>query len=121
MSKIVDRMSADLASRSSRRGFLGRIARVSAVIGVSAFGLVGLEQEAAAYDVVCCTLASAGRCPTCPNCPASYDYTYYWACCYGGCRWYCRDCEQTSTGSWCSCYWTDNVNCNGICSFHPAP
>jgi len=122
MNKLLESVETSLASRSSRRGFLGWIARATLVMASSALGLVGLQQRAVAYDVVCCTLATATHCSTCPNCPPSYDYTYWWTCCYGGCVYYCRDCENTSLGTWCSCYWTENANCTGqICSFRPAP
>lgn len=117
---ILDPIQFHLARRSTRRGLLGRMARATALVGASALGLVGLQSKAAAADA-CCNLASGTRCTTCPNCPPSHPIDWWWTCCYNGCKYFCRDCYNSELGTYCSCFWSDNSNCGGICSFSPAP
>jgi hypothetical protein len=109
MSDLIDK-AEELAAkpgRLSRRGFVGRMAKLSAGAMAAVAGLAEFPGSAHAANVVCCNLAfpnnicnsnyeGTNKCPT--NCGTSWT----WTCSYGAnhCPWVCGECYS------CSCSFT---------------
>ncbi len=110
MSKILNRITARLADRTSRRGFfsvMGKvIAGLSAITAGEVFtagqGNAASNQTASpanpSYVLECCNLPPGGY--VCPGyCPSgTHPTSYTWMCCGNGHIWTCHDCALNSNG-----------------------
>lgn len=106
MDDFVSKVSERLATASSRRGFLGTMAKVAAGVAATVAGLGGGAQIAlAASTLDCCHPApGTGGCPTraCPS--GTHLASYTWLCCYSTqCRpRRCYDCLNSNDTANCS-------------------
>lgn len=106
MDRAVDRLNEKLASRPSRRGFLGSLGKVALACGAALVG-VGLTPALAAS--CCASLCNYGDGSTCPpwNCVGS---SY---CCRNADGYYgCQQCTYCSTGQLaCQATWGPMSQC----------
>ncbi len=117
---MADDMIGRLSEQVARRTFLRRA--TGFVFGLS-LALIGVPQQAQAYNYACCHLCRAPS-PSCSGCTCSWCWTCPWG------RGYYQCCECYATWSGCTggctsnyCSWVEYQPCCGLDSqaLPPAP
>lgn len=102
MEALTRQLGDRLVRQSTRRGFLGKSARLLLMVGAGVVTITSVNaQTALAADPCPCGPAAAcpqeGLCPNCPNtingCPSGCTTYWAWWCCIGGQSIQCQDCR----------------------------
>jgi hypothetical protein len=119
MGRIVTKLGQTLERTSTRRGFIGRSARVilGTGAGLTYWATFGANKAAAVF---CCPCTPASGtwcsnlgypCSVSNACHPSCSFTYQWICCCSGWRQICTDCNCPN-GS-CGCQKDTDITCTG--------
>jgi hypothetical protein len=131
---LTARLAARLASKSSRRGFLGFAGATAVGLGVGLHG-ASLAWAQSCIDCgtavcgcsgACCLYYSDTSCSDigypCSDFGCNSNCTQQsWTCCYASCRWICAECCCNQGTEGCSCAIQGTVSCGGgNCNFAPS-
>ena len=93
MENNIKHLSEQLASQTSRRGFIYKLGVVALGVAAVVSGHGFLSQAAEAAPA-CCTSGSAGTCAH-KSCPSGSSVKYTWRCGVQGSAYYiCHDCKN---------------------------
>lgn len=113
MADMINRLAETLAARSSRRGFIKTLGKITAVAAALAAGAFITAKPALADILECCT---GHACDT-QSCPSGTQVSYQWVCCNrvggGFDEYFCNDCEDSVPQIICvyATFWRHSSTC----------